>query len=62
MIWCMAWTESLTRWKEAETDYDKETALLWMGFWACRESLLEGVSREGLTLPHDKPVCRRKTG
>ena len=26
--WCVAWVESLKRWKTATTDYEKETALL----------------------------------
>ena len=32
--WCTAWKASLSKWKEASTEYDAETALLWMGFWA----------------------------
>ena len=31
--WTLAWSKSLRRWKEASTDHDKNTALLWMGFW-----------------------------
>ena len=30
--WTLAWTECLRRWSEADTDHDKDTALLWMGF------------------------------
>ena len=26
--------ESLTRWSDAQSEQDKTTALLWMGFWA----------------------------
>ena len=32
--WCTAWKASLSRWKESSNEYDTETALLWMGFWA----------------------------
>ena len=32
--WCIAWSTSLRRWREAASEYDKETALLWILFWA----------------------------
>ena len=32
--WCSAWSESLRRWKDATTEFNRDTALMWMGFWA----------------------------
>ena len=43
--WCTAWTESLRRWKEASSEHDKETALLWISFWA--QGLQRKPSRGG---------------
>ena len=43
--WCVAWVESLKRWKTATTDYEKETALLWISFWA--QGLQRKPSRGG---------------
>ena len=43
--WCSAWRESLTKWKEASTDHEADTALLWMGFWA--QGLKRKPSRGG---------------
>ena len=43
--WCTAWKESLSRWKDASAEYDRETALLWMSFWA--QGLQRKPSRGG---------------
>ena len=42
----LAWSECLRRWKEAETEHDKKTSLLWMGFLA-QGLLRKPVSRGG---------------
>ena len=43
--WCTAWKESLTKWKEASSESEAETALMWMGFWA--QGLQRKPSRGG---------------
>ena len=43
--WCTAWNESLSKWKEATSDEEADTALLWMGFWA--QGLQRKPSRGG---------------
>ena len=45
MAWKHAWVESLSRWREAESEEDKDTALLWLGFWA--QGLLRKPHRGG---------------
>ena len=32
--WAAAWSESLRRWRDGENEQEKQTALLWMGFWS----------------------------
>ena len=43
--WCLAWTESLTKWQEATSDFEKNTSLIWMSFWA--QALLRKPARGG---------------
>ena len=43
--WCTAWSESLRRWKESTTEHPRETAMLWMSFWA--QGLQRKPSRGG---------------
>ena len=31
---CTAWVESLNKWKDASSEHEADTALLWMAFWA----------------------------
>ena len=43
--WCTAWSESLRKWKDASSDHDRDTALMWLSFWA--QGLQRKPSRGG---------------
>ena len=43
--WCSAWSTSLRKWKEATSTHDKDTALMWISFWA--QGLQRKPSRGG---------------
>ena len=55
--WVRVWSLTLERWEEARTEGEKDTALLWLGFWA--QGLLRKPSRGGKQGRSD--VARRFT-
>ena len=60
---CSAWKASLTKWKEASTEYDAETALLWMGFWSqCLQRKPSRGGRQGRVEVANRYDCVCYTG
>ena len=57
--WTLAWSESLRRWRDASSYQEKDTALLWMGFWA---QALQRKPTRGGKKGRGTSVFRRETG